>query len=205
MIICIDGYDGTGKTTLAKKLANKYNFTYLERPAVKMVQEKKNCSYEEARSMVQKIEKQLFATGTKAEIASFYLSVFVWLRKYSKEKNIVLDRGLLTTYAVVGFPETEAVFDDFIRKGAFLDGSIYLTADDEVRVKRIFAKNPNDPDLNFPKKWHENNLEEYATERHLNYTKIDTTYLTPDQVFEQADKIFQKFLKNHNLDKGRNY
>ena len=86
MIICIDGYDGTGKTTLAKKLANKYNFTYLERPAVKMVQEKKNCSYEEARSMVQKIEKQLFATGTKAEIASFYLSVLFGYENILKKK-----------------------------------------------------------------------------------------------------------------------
>lgn len=199
MIISIDGYDGTGKTTLAKKLSEKYGFFYMENPAVYMIMEKDNCSFEEANLVLKAKEKELFSIGNKQEIASFYCGVLAWLNNYSETRNIVLDRGFLTTYAVVGFPETEYLFDYFLNKGAFLNGSIYLTAKDETRVKRIFDKNPNDPDLKFPLKWHDNNLEEYATSRKLNYVKIDTDGISPNEIFEKAILVFEDFLKNQNL------
>ena len=196
MIISIDGYDGTGKTTLAKSLAKKFNFTYLEKPAILMLKEKYLCSYEEAEIILQEIEKKLFSSKDKVKIAKFYCETLVWLKKYSNSRNIILDRGFLTTYAVIGYPETELIFDDCIKQGGFFDGSIYLTANDETRVKRIFERNPTDPDLKRPVKWHENNLEEYATSRHLNYIKINTENLNPNQVLQKAINIVQNFISN---------
>ena len=32
MVIAIEGVDGTGKTSVAKELANKLNFKYVEKP-----------------------------------------------------------------------------------------------------------------------------------------------------------------------------
>ena len=186
MIISIDGYDGTGKTTLAKKLAEHYGFLYLDKPVIAMVQHQKKCSYEEATQIVKGYEKELYAHCSKAQIACFYNRAFVWLKNFSKNHNIILDRGILTTYAVVGYPETEALFDHFLKAGAFLQGSIYLTADDEERVRRIYKNDPNDIDLKHPTKWHENNLEEYATERGLNFYKIKTDGKTPDEILQEA-------------------
>ena len=94
------------------------------------------------------------------------------------------------------------MFDYYLNKGAFLNGSIYLTAKDETRIKRIFANNPNDPDLKFPLKWRENNLEEYANSRKLNYFKINTEGIIPDEIFEKSILIFDDFLKNQNLFKN---
>ncbi len=203
MIISIDGYDGTGKTTLAKKLAKKYDFSYMEKPGVYMIMEKENCSFEEASLLLKTKEKELFSKGDKQEITEFYCGVLSWLNNYSETLNVVLDRGFLTTYAVIGYPETEYLFDYYLEKGAFLNGSIYLTAKDETRIKRIFAKNPNDIDLKFPLKWHENNLEEYANSRKLNYFKIDTDGITPDEIFEKSIIIFDDFLKNQNLNNNK--
>lgn len=194
MIITIDGYDGTGKTTLAKSLADKYDFLYVEKPIIKMAQQKNKISYEEADKLVKIIEGRLFSNPikNKMQIANFYCNALMWLKQFGNKCNIVLDRGILTTYAVIGYPETEDIFDKYVKKGAFLDASIYLTADDEERVRRIYKNNPNDPDLKYPTKWRENNLEEFASRRGLNYYKIDTNNKTPEEVFKQAESFFNK-------------
>ena len=194
MIITIDGYDGTGKTTLAKSLAYKYGFRYVEKPVIRMVQQKNKISYEEAGELVKRIESRFFSdsVNNRIHIANFYCNALMWLKQFENKCNIILDRGILTTYAVIGYPETEGIFDQYLRKGAFFNASIYLTADDEERVRRIYKNDPNDPDLKYPTKWRENNLEEFASKRCLNYYKIDTDSKTPQQVFEQADIFFKK-------------
>lgn len=60
MIITIDGYDGTGKTTLSKKLAEQYDFIYLDKPFIKKYQIEHNCSYEQAIYRTRFIEKNYF-------------------------------------------------------------------------------------------------------------------------------------------------
>lgn len=194
MIITIDGYDGTGKTTLAKHLADKYDFLYVEKPIIKMAQQKNEISYEEADKLIKRIESRLFSdtVNNRKQIANFYCNALIWLKQFKDKCNIILDRGILTTYAVIGYPETEEIFDQYVRKGAFFDASIYLTADDKERVRRIYKNDPNDPDLKHPVKWRENNLEEFASIRSLNYCKIDTNNKTPEQVFKQAEIFFNK-------------
>ncbi len=204
MIVTIDGYDGTGKTTLAKRLAERYGFIYLDKPFIGKYQCENKCSLEEAQKRVKEIEKKLFSSASKAEITKFYCEALIWLTQFKNEFNIILDRGLLTTYAVVGEKETEEVFKKYIEYGAFLDASIYLVAADEERVRRIYANDPNDPDLKYPVKWRENNLEEFASSMNLNYHKIDTNNKTPEQVFEQASIFFEQEIKRvENIDSNR--
>ena len=192
MIITIDGYDGTGKTTLAKRLAEKYKFEYLDKPFIKMIHVENNCSYEEAVRIAEARERELYAHATREDKVRFYCNAFLWLKNYEDEHNIFLDRGILTTYAVFGDSETEAVFDYFVDNGGFFNLSLYLVAADEERVRRIFENDPNDPDLKHPVKWRINNLEEYAVSRNLKFYKIDTNGRTPDQVYEEAVKILDK-------------
>lgn len=196
MIITIDGYDGTGKTTLAKALAEKYDFLYLDKPAIRMVAHQYKISFEDAAQFVGAFEKKLFTNSASKhkQITKFYGTALLWLKQFEKQSNIILDRGLLTTYAIVGDLETEELFEEYVKNGAFFSGSIYLTADDEERVRRIYENDPNDPDLNYPTKWRENNLEDFASSRHLNYYKIDTNHKTPTQVFEEASKFLTRQL-----------
>lgn len=199
MIVSIDGYDGTGKTTLAKKLCEKYGFIFVERPIILMSKEKYNCSYDDAVKYVYKAQEEIYATKNIEKITRFFNDAILWLKKYQKDKNIILDRGILTSYAVTGSLETESLYDEYISNGAFFDASIYLTANDEERVRRIYERNPNDPDLKHSTKWRQNNLEEYAESRNLNIFKIDTNNKTTEEVFEQAINIFDKFILKSKL------
>ena len=200
MIITIDGYDGTGKTTLAKNIANKYGFFYLDKPVIKMTQCQKNISRNDATKLVENVEHELFSNtlNNRKKIAKYYCNTLLWLSAYKNDIDIILDRGLLTTYAIVGDSETESIFDQYISSGAFLDGSIYLTATDDERIRRIYTNDPNDPDLKFPPKWRENNLEEYATSRNLNYYKINTDCKTPQEVFKQATIFLDNQIEKQN-------
>lgn len=195
MIITVDGYDGTGKTTLAKKIAERFNFIYVDKPFTHMIRYQHNCSYEEAKKIAEQQESIIWKKPRDLRlITKYYLDAFIWLKKYQQDYNIVMDRGLLTTYAVVGTLETEQLFDFYLDMGCFFDGSIYLTADDYERVRRIYNNDPNDPDLNHPVKWRDNNLEEYANTRGLNYHKISTDGKSTDEVFEEAIPIVEKMI-----------
>lgn len=195
MYITVDGYDGTGKTTLAKKIAQKYDFVYLDKPFIRMIQMRYACTLDEAVQIAEREERKLYAEATKAEKVRFYCDAFLWLKQFQSRCNIVLDRGILTTYAVFGDKETEEVFDYYILNGAFFDISIYLAAKDEERVRRIYENDPNDPDLKHPVKWRENNLEEYATTRRLNFHKISTDNKTKEEVLEEAVGILKEYVQ----------
>lgn len=199
MIIAVDGYDGTGKTTLAKKIASNYGFIYLCKPFVKMFQQQHNCTYEEAEKEISSIEKRLFSSSSQREIAQFYCEAILWLKQYEKEFDIVLDRGLLTVYAVVGNLETSDIFEKYIENGAFFTTSIYLKADDEERVRRIYKRNPNDPDLKYPIKWRENDLEDFAQRLNLNWYKIDTNNKNPDEIFREASIFLEEISVSNQL------
>lgn len=108
----------------------------------------------------------------------------------------------MSTYAVLGDTKTAPIFEEYIRRGAFHDVSIYLSATDDERVRRIYENNPNDPDLKYPKKWRENDLELFADKMKLNYYQLDTNDKTSSEVFALACNIIDREFevkKNYHL------
>lgn len=198
MIITVDGYDGTGKTTLARNIEKNQNFYYIEKPFILKFQEENNCTYDEAKFETEIIEKSLFSQTNKNQIIKYYADALIWLKKFQNERNIVLDRGILTLYAVVGEKKNLHLFKEYINGGAFFDCSIYLTADDLERRKRIYANDPNDPDLKYPIEWRKNDLEKFATNQKLDYFKIVTDGKTSNEVSDIANKFLEeKIEKNY--------
>ena len=210
MIITVDGYDGTGKTTLAKNIAKGYGFLYVDKPIIRMYQSIYKCDYETAAALLKTNEKKLYSEPKTPErankIVRFYTEPMLWLRDVvennpnhlleimgepllpaGEKLNVVMDRGILTTYAVVGDETTRQTFDEYIAKGAAMDGSIYLTADDYERVRRIYERDPSDPDLKRDPVWRKNDLLEYAESRGISpIAIIPTDGKTTDQVFDAA-------------------
>ena len=210
MIITVDGYDGTGKTTLAKNIAKGYGFLYVDKPIIRMYQSIYKCDYETAAEILKNNEKKLYSEPKTPErankIVRFYTEPMLWLRDVvennpnhllglmgepllapGEKLNVVMDRGILTTYAVVGDDTTKATFDEYIAKGAAMDGSVYLTADDYERVRRIYERDPSDPDLKRDPIWRKNDLLEYAESRGISpITIIPTDGKNTDQVFDAA-------------------
>ena len=198
MIVTIDGYDGTGKTTLAKKIAKEREYIYIEKPFILKYQYEHGCSYKEAKEKTTEIEKKLFENNIKERIIDYYCDGILWIKNIVDRGNIVLDRGILTVYAVCGKRENEQEFIKYLNQGIAFDCSIYLTADDMERRRRIFLNDPNDSDLKYPIKWRENNLEEFADKTNICYYKIRTDGLTKDEVLDKALEFLDKklILKN---------
>ena len=186
MIVTIDGYDGTGKTTLARNIAKEKNFIYIEKPFILKYFFEHNCSFEEAVKATMIEEKELYSNGSIQDKIKYYLDGIIWLNTIKDMTNIVLDRGVLTTYAVFGSRETEDIFKKYIDDGIAFDLSFYLMADDLERRRRIILNDPNDPDLKYPIKWRENNLEEFANESNVNYFKIQTDDISREDVSSLA-------------------
>ena len=213
MIITVDGYDGTGKTTLAKNIANTYGFLYVDKPIIRMYQFIYKCDYDTAAALLKSNEEKLYSEPKTPErsnkIVRFYTEPMLWLRDMvennpnalleimgepllpeGEKLNVVMDRGILTTYAVIGDETTRDTFDYYLAQGAAMDGSIYLTATDDERVRRIYERDPSDPDLKRPKEWRKNDLLEYAEDRGVSPIGIiSTDGKTTDQVFAAAQRI----------------
>lgn len=219
MIITVDGYDGTGKTTLAKNIAKGYGFLYVDKPIIRMYQYLYKCDYDTAAALLKSNEKKLYSIEDKVERAracvKFYTEPMLWLRDIVENNpnallkimdeplipegqtlNVVMDRGILTTYAVVGDENTKDLFDYYIAKGAAMDGSIYLTADDYERVRRIYERDPSDPDLKRDPVWRKNDLLEYAEEKGISPAIIPTDGKTTEQVFDDAKQILDPIVSD---------
>ncbi len=186
MILTIDGYDGTGKTTLAKNISNNYGFNYIEKPFIKKIEIENDLPYDDALIYSNELESKMYKEKDVDKLISFYCEAIYWLSKYFKNEDIILDRGILTTYAVFGTKENASLFKKYIDMGAFHDGSLYLKADDYERRRRIYERDPFDKDLKYPIKWRDNDLEDFAKENNLNYQVIITDSKTTDEVFEEA-------------------
>ncbi len=191
MIITIDGLDGCGKSTLAKKLANRLNFEYIDKPLYNLFNVKgdNNRLYDALYEM----QDIIFNGETSTDrIKSFFISLGLLFIKDSPHpnKNIVVDRGLLSCYAFNGNDSTDEIFEFVIDKlGLWFDVSILLYASPEVRKQRLIARNPNDPDLKAKKIMnlgYESIDSFLSSHNNLSVIKINTDSLTEDEVFETA-------------------
>ncbi len=63
------------------------------------------------------------------------------------DKNLIIDRGLLSAFAFNGDINSKPVFETLINLGVFFDAAIIVTVSNEERIKRI----ENDPDLGLDK------------------------------------------------------
>lgn len=204
MIINIDGYDGTGKTSLAKEIALDKGFIYVEKPFILKYQCEYGCSYDDALRATEKEEKILYAKGTTIDKIRYYLDGILWLKRFQYHTNIVLDRGIMTTYAVFGTDETKNEFIKYLEDGIGYDLSIYLTADDMIRHNRILLNDPNDPDLKYPIKWRKNDLEEFAADQGINFYKICTDTLTMEEVRNIAFRYIDQLLEQSPMSPQQN-
>lgn len=140
MVIAIEGVDGTGKTSVAKELANKLNFKYVEKPFSNVFQQDKMPKYLE-------IKDGLNKQKNKNLLAWFYGLNILFCKDYFKSENIVCDRFLVSNFSWILDETNEIIFETMLKLTALPELTVLLTASQDVLNRRIEERDNLDKDL----------------------------------------------------------
>lgn len=181
MHIAIEGMDGVGKTTVAKKLADKLNYKIVEKPLHYLFdKETEITNYLKFRDFINE------QTDNDALRAWFYGLGNIFLYHQFKNENIITDRHLLSNYYWCGGEKTECIFKCLIELIGKPDFTILLYATPEEGARRITTRDPKDPDVRKTKLYAEakNKMEDFLLKNDMEYLLIDTTSITADEVVQ---------------------
>lgn len=146
MIITIDGLDGAGKSTLARNLAKKLHYEYVDKPIYELFNVKGDDNY--LYKEIYHIQDLIYNKTHSNTLKSYFTGLsLLYIKECLSDKNLIIDRGLISAFAFNGDKKSKPVYETLINLGVFFDASIVLTVSNEERIRRIKARNENDPDL----------------------------------------------------------
>ncbi len=206
MIIYVDGGDGTGKTTLGKRLADFYGFEYVDKPLAEFFADKfgqnQNTWSSTARQMASEHPAEFAEVFEKSYIAASYeetLSDFQralttctyleYIKNKFKDRDVVITRGLLSSYMWNGNEETNDFYDLMIKKGLGLDVNIALYASDIVRKERMIRREETQGipiEVSETRHFDLHPAVDFAKERGVEITEVDTDGKTHEEVFQEV-------------------
>ncbi len=210
MIITVDGLDGAGKSTLAKKLSEKLGYEYIDKPIYELFNVKgdDNYLYDE----IYHIQDLIYNKTDSNTLKSYFTGLsLLYIKECMSDKNLIIDRGLLSAFAFNGDINSKPVFETLINLGVFFDAAIIVTVSNEERIKRIKKRNENDPDLGLDKirNLRYDSMNQFILEHpELTCHIINTDNLTQEEVLDEALKfisnlkISKKLVKSKRINKN---
>ncbi|GAH68999.1 unnamed protein product, partial [marine sediment metagenome] len=171
MHIAIEGFDGVGKTTICKMLAEKLDFKFIEKPLHYLFDSENEFeNYNRIRDYVNDQENRIFTSW-------FYGLGNIFLYHKFRDENIITDRHLVSNYFWSGNEKNQPVYDCIVKLIGKPDYTFLLYARDEVILQRLKNRNTNDQDF---KKVHLNTqalnkMKKFLIEYKMDYSIIDST------------------------------
>lgn len=187
MHIAVEGFDGVGKSTTAKKLAQVTGFLLVEKPLHFLFDEEGDREYIRIRDAVNKSKNKKF-TGW------FYGLGNIYLYEKFKGQNIITDRHILSNYCWSGASETDYIFDAIYKTIGAPDFTFLISADLEVIERRMKKRDPNDSDLRKVKyiKAAYEKMQTVLDRYEMPGIVLDTTYLDEEAVVERMVNELKK-------------
>ena len=177
MHIAIEGIDGVGKSTAAKRLAENLGFKLVEKPLHYLFDEEGEDNYIRIRNDVNKSKNKKY-TGW------FYGLGNIFLYEEFKNQNIVTDRHILSNYCWSGAEETDYIFDAIYKTIGSPTFTFLIYADPEAVRKRLVSRDKEDPDLKkvkfIPEAYEK--MKKVLNKYEMPSLVIDTTNMNPDEV-----------------------
>ena len=188
MIITIDGLDGSGKSTLAKKLSEELGYEYVDKPIYELFNVKGDDNY--LYDNIYHIQDLVYNKTNSNVLKSYFTGLsLLYIKECMSNRNIIIDRGLLSAYAFNGDEDSKPVFETLINLGTFFDAAIVVTVSNEERIKRLRDRNENDPDLYLDKilELRYDSMKQFITEHpQLPCFIINTDKKSKEEVFNEA-------------------
>lgn len=180
MKIAIEGMDGSGKSTIAKEVAQILNYTYLE----KALKELLKFTDEEFETMC----NQIYSLNDENIKALFFgLSNLISLKK----DNVIIDKHILGTYFWNKTNDNKNIFDLLVELGVMPDLTIIIYASQDSRIRHIKIRNSEDKDLLDSKKmsYGYDKMLEFAINYNMPYFFIDGDNMTLEEIVNEIVNI----------------
>lgn len=195
MKLVIEGMDGVGKTTVAKKIAEKYNIKYVDGLMNTFFRDE-GFSEEEIKVLNKAIEK--FYNYNNSIIRTWIMGFANLFNLMNYKDDVIIDRHCITTFFYNGDKKSCRIYKIMQYLSGKPDLVIILVANPKERVKRIKHRNITDKDLSESIKlsYGYDKFIEIAKYLNLNYVTIQTDNLSLDEVIGKVSIYVEKYLKN---------
>lgn len=199
MIVAIEGMDGVGKTTIAKRIEKDLNYTYVKEPLKDL--------FEVDSKHILNISKKIFNTSNDRLIAWYLALGDIYALNNFKNQNVILDRHILLNYFWNGNLDTEQIFKTQIEMFGKPDLTILLVASIETRRKRILERNPNDPDLNNFNMWKYgyDKMIHFLEKYNYTYEVVNTDNLSIEETLNICKTLINQYEEEKVLQKDKVY
>ncbi len=199
MKIAIEGMDGVGKSTIARKVAEKHNFSYMEKPLAELFETPST----DGMTNLMEIVSNIYKLRDERLKAWFFglgnLHSFI----SHEDEDIVLDRHFASNYFWNGSESSKPIFSLMKEFISVPDLTIVLYASVETRMKRIRDRDSKDFDLVDPEKKVDgyDKMLAFLNEFEIPYVLINTENKSIEEVFEEVDKVVSAKIKENSGEK----
>ena len=198
--------DGCGKTTVAKALAERFNYQYLAKPFAYFFE---GMGFDS--KQIKDIEWKVWETEDEALITLLYGMGLLYGTRCIAEDNIVYDRHYASNYYWHGNVETDSLHKEIMRLGGQPDLTIVLVASVETRMRRIYERDKTDQDLSNSAMYDYGykKLVHFLNDNNISYVIIDTENKPVEEIIAEAIVCIKKaqptkLVKERNETNGRN-
>ena len=201
MKIAIEGMDGVGKTTIAKKLAENLNYIYIDKPLHYLLGTEQEKQSDKTFNI---ILRRMYDIDDPI-IRSWMIGLGnLYSCRQFEGKNIVLDRHFVSNYFWNGAEESKPVFKSMIELIGKPDITILLYASPQTRRKRVYLRDKNDRDLSDSEIWVEgyDKMKKFLDDFDLPYIPINTENRNIEEVYEIVSKKIKKYLEKERVEDG---
>lgn len=188
MRIAIEGLDGSGKSTVARTLAQMLNYMYIEKP-FNFMYDKMDLTEEQKKS----IEWRLYETKDDTIISLYYGIGILYACRCIDQKDVIFDRHFASNFYWHGSEENFLFHRELIEWGGKPDLTIVLEATTENRIERLKRRNENDADLMNEDVYNDymDKIISFLDKNNLNYVTVDTNEKNIDLVIEECIRIIK--------------
>ncbi len=192
MIICVEGLDGVGKSSLVNNLSNSLCIKTISKPIDSLLLHDKESSH--------KVMENIYNYSNNL-VAMYYLMGNLSALEDGRKEDVILDRGFLSTYYFSCHDDNRELFDFYASHYGFPDITIVLYASIEERIKRITHRNSKDLDLGKKRIYVDGYDKIFEAIRRYNipHVIINTDNLSEEETHKKVMEILREFMKNKSV------
>lgn len=185
--IAIEGMDGVGKTTISRRLSIEHNMKYIEKPLTNLFESEEL----DGKTILSKVSNNIYGLDDEIIKAWFFGLGNIYSILENCEEDLIIDRHFASNYFWNGSLRSEPIFKAMLELVGYPDLTILLYASVNTRLKRLFERSPNDPDLIDPEKLVDgyDKMMFFLKKFNIPYVVVDTENKSIDDVYTEVSNI----------------